>query len=320
MKASALILLSLFAVSCSGIKAPVQENNYVNIYKPVGDYFTSASTKTYKQGTWYDSWVPNDHCFIKGDDGVWHMFGITHPEPPTMKSIHEGEHQSFHAISPTTDFKGSLGDGAWIDKDKILTTIDRPGEIAANHAPYVVKNEDTYYMVYGHAPMRLATSKDLYYWQPQGKIFYDNGEDTRDPNLFFHDGVYYISYCTKRKVAYRRSRDLMNWSEPQTIFETRDFDPESPSIVLRKGVFYLFVCGWDKDLAPAEGLKEIADGYQHKTYVYATKDLKQGFDSRKLLTTLNSHAPEVFQDERGDWYISSAEYPYRGVNVDRLRW
>ncbi|MEJ2383420.1 MAG: hypothetical protein P8Y54_03385, partial [Xanthomonadales bacterium] len=36
--------------------------------------------------------------------------------------------------------------------------------------------------------------------------------------------------------------------------------------------------------------------------------------------TLKSHAPEIFQDETGNWYISSVEWPNRGVSVDKLEW
>ncbi len=48
--------------------------------------------------------------------------------------------------------------------------------------------------------------------------------------------------------------------------------------------------------------------------------LNFGTDDEKQITTLNAHAPEIFQDEKGDWYISSVEWPNRGVSVDRLFW
>lgn len=28
-----------------------------------------------------EPWYINDHCFIRAEDGLWHMFGITHEEP-----------------------------------------------------------------------------------------------------------------------------------------------------------------------------------------------------------------------------------------------
>jgi arabinan endo-1,5-alpha-L-arabinosidase len=38
------------------------------------------------------------------------------------------------------------------------------------------------------------------------------------------------------------------------------------------------------------------------------------------MRTLNAHAAEIFQGENGQWYISSVEWPYRGVSVDKLYW
>ena len=61
--------------------------------------------------------------------------------------------------------------------------------------------------------------------------------------------------------------------------------------------------------------------YQHKTYVFQSDDpLKFGVDAEKQITTLNAHAPEIFQGEDEQWYISSVEWPNRGVSVDKLNW
>jgi hypothetical protein len=43
-------------------------------------------------------------------------------------------------------------------------------------------------------------------------------------------------------------------------------------------------------------------------------------DGEMQVAILNSHAPEIFQDEDGQWYISSVEWPNRGVSVDKLTW
>jgi beta-fructofuranosidase len=118
-------------------------------------------------------------------------------------------------------------------------------------------------------------------------------------------------------VKLRKSKDLINWSEPITILKTKTFDPESPSLIFFNDTFYLFVCSWDGNWDQ----KEIVGAYQHKTYVLHSDDpLNFGTDSEKQVAILNSHAPEIFQDEDGRWYISSVEWPYRGVSVDILRW
>jgi beta-fructofuranosidase len=110
---------------------------------------------------------------------------------------------------------------------------------------------------------------------------------------------------------------VIHWSQAETIFTSNSFDPESPSLIYFNKSFYLFVCSWDGNW---DG-KEIQGAYQHITYVYHSKDpLNFGIDDKKQITTLKSHAPEIFQDEDGQWYISSVEWPYRGVSVDLLEW
>ncbi len=170
-------------------------------------------------------------------------------------------------------------------------------------------------MIYGHSPIRLAVSSDLSEWEPKGNLFLETEGtrdssllfyDARDPNLLFHDGKYYIVYCSSKSVRLRESKDLINWRAPKTIFTSETFDPESPSLIYFNDSFYLFVCSWD-------GIwdqKEVVGAYQHKTYVLHSKDpLNFGLDTEKQITRLNSHAPEIFQDEDGRAMV----YLQRGV-------
>ena len=326
---SGLILL-LFHVEGQGqILIPRQANEYVHIYKPSADVFFGPDTENLKEGQRYEEWVPNDHTFIKGNDGKWHIFGITHPlveTDPLEDGIHEGEYASFHAISSATSFKESIKINHYTDLPKILPPKDRPGEILQNHAPYIIKKDGLFQMVYGHSPIRLAVSPDLHTWEPKGNLFSEIDDtkdptilfnDARDPNLLYHDGTYYMVYCSAKSVNLRESKDFIHWSSPRTIFRTATFDPESPSLIFHNNSFYLFVCSWD-------GIwdqKEIVGAYQYKTYVLNSEDpMDFGTDAEKQITTLDSHAPEIFQDEDGQWYISSVEWPYRGVSVDKLEW
>lgn len=301
------------------VYVPSQANEYVCVYKPAGDRFFGPDTANLKEGRWYDEWVPNDHTFVKDDKGIWHIFGITHPlvaTDPLSKGIHEGEYASFHAISSATTFKETLQTHHYSDLPKILTPRDRPGEVLANHAPYIVRKGGLYHMVYGHSPIRLAVSSDLSKWTPKGTLFAEP-DGARDPSLLLHDGTYYIVYCSVKCVRLRSSRDLIHWSPARTIFKADSFDPESPSLIWFKDSFYLFVCSWD-------GIwdqKDIQGAYQHKTYVLHSDDpMNFGADRERQVAVLNSHAPEIFQDEDGQWYISSVEWPYRGVSVDKLQW
>ena len=88
---------------------PEQTGDFVWIYKPSGDHFFGPDTELFKEGAWYEDWVPNDHTFIQGEDGKWHIFGITHPfVAPEEDDIHQGEYASFHAVSSTSRFGVSV--------------------------------------------------------------------------------------------------------------------------------------------------------------------------------------------------------------------
>jgi len=39
-----------------------------------------------------------------------------------------------------------------------------------------------------------------------------------------------------------------------------------------------------------------------------------------VLAEFTVHAPEIIQDESGQWYMSSVDHPHRGVSVAPLAW
>lgn len=313
------ILLLPFKSIGQSVLVPKQANEFIRIYEPSADYYSGPSTNNLEENKWYGTWVPNDHAFVKGNDGKWHIFGITHPlveTKPLATGIHEGENVSFHAISSAQKFKKTLKNNHYTDLPKVLSPKERPLETVANHAPYIVKKDNLFHMIYGPSPIRLAVSYDLSNWELKGALFSEI-DGARDPNILFHDGIYYVIYCSKREVRLRKSSDLINWSDSKTIFSSNEFDPESPSLIYFNNSFYLFVCSWD-------GIwdqKDIQGAYQFKTYVYnSNQPTDFGIGNQKEIGTLNAHAPEIFQGENEQWYISSVEWPFRGVSVDKLYW
>lgn len=148
------------------MKVPRINGEYVNIYKPACDVFPGPSVGQLVVGKRFEEWVPNDHCFVKDELGRWHVFGITHPRTD-FQNVHLGEHQSFHAIAPTGSLKDNLKEGTWKDLPKVLPPAERPEEILEKHAPFIIKRNDLYYMVYGPTPIRYAVSKDLLRWIPR---------------------------------------------------------------------------------------------------------------------------------------------------------
>jgi hypothetical protein len=316
------LLLSIFVGSSvhvldasqpSTIKCPRIVGEYVAVYRPQADRFSGPDTPELKAGKWYNDWVPNDHSIIRGPDGRWHAFGITHPLTST-DAIHEGEFQSFHAMAPKGTLKSVLHDGVWKDLPKILPPSERPSEPLPNHAPYIVHKDGAHWMIYGPSPIRLATSTDMMHWTPKGDLFReDNG--ARDPSVLLWNDTYYIVFCTEDRVAARTSKDLISWGPSQTILEMdANIAPESPSLIRFNNTFYVFVCGWN-------GIwdrKTVQGAYQHRTYVYHSDNPLSFTD--KPVTQIQSHAPEVFQGEDGQWYVSSVEWPTRGVSIAKLAW
>ena len=294
-------------------RVPRIEGPYVHIYKPDGDVFPGPDVAGLRAGQYYAEWVPNDHCFIKSPDGCWHVFGITHPRT-TFDQVHAGENLSFHAAAPQGDLRDALREGAWRDLPKVLPPAERPGEIPANHAPYIVRKDGAYHMIYGPAPLRRAVSKDLYEWTPKGSL--TNAPAGRDPSVIFWDGAYHVMVCGQHEVLMARSEDLVTCTDARRILKMKDgVDAESPSIVRHNDTFYLFVCGWNGQW----DRRDLSGAYQHVTYVYQSDD-PYAFDADKVVTRLDAHAPEIFQGEDGSWYISSAQWPQRGISIARLVW
>lgn len=299
--------------SARGAEVPHVSGNYMHIYDPGGDIFPGPDTKDLRSGTFYPLWQPNDHCFVKGTDKRWHLFGITHPASEPGQSRHQGEFLSFHAVSDQGTFAESFQNRAWTDKPKVLAPQQRPGEKAANHAPTIIKHKNLYKMIYGPAPFRMATSPDLYNWTPTGPVGV-NEKGGRDPSLVSIGDIYYLVYCAGNGVKATTSRDLKTWSEPMEIFkpDIANYQCESPTLVNRKGRFYLFWCLWDT--ADKNG-----NGYGERSFVYSSLN-PLDFHSQPLLAEMQAHAPEIFQDEKGQWFISSAQFPTRGVSVAKLEW
>ncbi len=292
---------------------PSIASDYVNVYKPVGDVFPGPNAANLIAGQFYEDWVPNDHCLVRDEVGCWHAFGITHPLTGP-ENIHAGEDLLFHAMAPPGALQDVLQEGSWEDLQKVLPPSQRPGEIAAIHAPWIFKRDGLFHMVYGPTPIRYAVSNDLSNWIPKGSL--RGAPSGRDPQIFVSNDIYHLIVCGVHDVRAATSRDFLNWTEHGPILEMpKGVDPESPSVVRYNDTFYLFVCGWDGEW----DRQDIQGAYQHKTYVYQSDDPLK-FNRDNQVAVIDAHAPEIFQDETGDWFISSVEWPYRGLSIARLIW
>jgi hypothetical protein len=264
-----------------------------------------------------ERWYINDHCFVRGHDGLWHLFGITHAEPLNPMD----EKNLAHATAP------SLTEGPWRKETFALSADhERWGE---HHlwAPHVVFHDGVYSMfvcVGGSSPstykIHLATSTDLWSWtrHPQNPVVID-GYDARDPNVL-RDGDSWLMYYTATSapeggnhiVACLTSFDLVSFHDRSVVFtdtETGTFGgpTESPFVVRRGRSYYLFICNNDRRAG------------------YDSTDIYRSFDPRRFtledkVGTIGAHAAEVIRDLDGRWYVSRCGWDRGGVYLAPLLW
>ncbi len=279
---------------------------WVNVYQPQPAVYPGPDAPTFRAGQCYERWVPNDFTMIAGPDGRWHALGITHPDGGA--NVHEAEWLAFHAAAPVGPFAAHLREGAWEQLPHVLPPGERPGERPELWAPFCYAHNGVYYLYYGPTEMRLATSTDLYRWEPQGMVF-GGEEGARDPCVVWRHGRHVMVYIAGHTLYVRESHDLRHWGERRAIFTLgRPGSPESPYLVLRPEGNYLFYCIWDG----------TNTDYDDRTSVLFSETLD--FTQAPVVAELRAHAPEVVCDERGDWYLASVERPYRGVSVAPLAW
>ncbi|MDR1303587.1 MAG: hypothetical protein LBK76_00010 [Verrucomicrobiales bacterium] len=261
-------------------------------------------------------WYINDHCFVRADDGTWHMFGITHAEPAAPLD----EKFLAHATSP------SLSAPDWQKHDPVL--FYQPGEPwreAHVWAPYIVKHDGVYYMFYcagdkDHTryKIHLATSRDLWHWErhPANPLVVD-GFDARDPMVIRHHGEWIMYYTANSEpaggqhvVAAVTSSDLVKWGHKRVVFThpargTFGGPTESPFVVERHGKFYLFVC---------------TNNPYNDTAVYVSED-PFAWEPKNQVGKFPAHAAEIAQDPLTmQWFISRAGWGQGGLYLAPLTW
>ncbi|TDP91108.1 family 43 glycosylhydrolase [Labedaea rhizosphaerae] len=295
-----LVVLALVALAspADAVKADdVWAGEFVRIYDPsVGEA---------------EAWYLNDHTFVQGPHGTWHMFGITHAEPadPVNEVVFA------HATAPSLH-------GPWTKQPFALTVDPAYGETHL-WAPHVVEQDGVYYMFYCGGALDLtqyeinvATSTDLFHWtrSPHGPLFRD-GYEARDPYVTRIDDqwvMYYTATSTpaggNHTIMYRTSQDLLHWSERRTVFTdpevgTGGGGTESPFVVRHNGFWYLFT-------GPRGGYVG--------TDVFRS-DNPYNFDNKVLVGHIASHAAEVI-DDGGEWWVSHAGWGQGGLYLAPLTW
>ena len=263
---------------------------------------------------------PVDFAIWQAADGTWQLWSCI------RGTRCGGQTRLFHRWEGRR-----LTDGHWQPMGVAMQADPALGETEGGlQAPYVFKEKERYYMVYGDwRRICLAASKDgktftrvlNEYGQPA--LFSGPYDNTRDPMMIKRGDLYYCYYMGHKKgAAYqsavfcRTSDDLKHWSEAMMVAaggkaasETPWFggDAECPFVVPKDGTFYLF--------------RTQRYGRDNLSTQYASRNpLCFGVgNDRYRIGTLPVAAPEIIC-HKGHWYIAALNPALDGVRLARLRW
>jgi beta-fructofuranosidase len=254
-------------------------------------------------------WYLNDHGFVRGPDGMWHMFGITHAEPAAP----DREREFAHATAPALD-------GPWQKHPSALVAETGAGETVL-WAPHVIERDGTFYMFYcgGGADatayqIRLATSRDLWTWERHPLPLFTDGYHARDPHVLRVHDEWVLFYTAtmpatggQHVVAARRSRDLVNWGPAEAAFTdvaagTSGGPTESPFVLPWRDRWLLFI-----------GPRPDYVG----TDVFVSDD-PLSFSADARVGHIAAHAAEVVRDGDGTLLVSSAGWGQGGLHLAQL--
>lgn len=275
----------------------------------------------------------NDHTIVRGDDGRFHLYGITNVgagDPQTEVSL-------LHATA-------SALTGPWREQADVFDA-ERKMDERVLWAPYALNASPGHWLMYFWAGsrrtesttrgLRMATSLDLDQWQRFGAMDHvdQRPRGGRDPFvlhtasgwLMYSVGVSPIeaSGLAHGRIVVSHSASPAKprgWGEPVTVLE----DPsenypwgnlESPFVVSNVCGYYLFVTRTNRDAQTVD---------YDRTLVFFSSDPVH-FEWR-VLTEFRAHAAEIVDAGNGVEYVTSAGWPAvigearRGLSVANLAW
>jgi beta-fructofuranosidase len=258
-------------------------------------------------------WYINDHCFVRGADGTWHMYGITHTEPAQPLAETCLAHATAH----------SLTQSPWV-KQPFALQADSAWHETHLWAPHVIHHAGLYWMYYcaggrQHERYRihLATSPDLWRWtRHTANPMVVDGFDARDP-MVLRLAEQWVMYYTAtvqpngghHVVACVTSDDLVHWGNTRHVFiddtAGREGGPcESPFVVHRAPWFYLCI-------GPRGGY--------NRTVVYRSSDPFYWAPAHQV-AEFPAHAAEIIIDADEQYYVSHCGWGQGGLYLAPLDW
>lgn len=251
-------------------------------------------------------WYINDHCFIEDVDGILHFFGINNPYPSSNPDPYTDAEVGIYDEHPYVGHATSTDPtGTWDRQPHALVDEREGGHVGAPEVVWV-DDRDEYVMILktgleGRSDrLELVTSTNLTDWhRSETFVLADLPPLARDPCIQrADDGSFRLYVC---------GDSLASGGAAIFVTETADFETfepireclvvddaegsgaESPFVVRRHGLYYLFFT--------------FAHRHYYETIV-CVSDQYDEFSMNHVVTTLYSHAPEIFEYD-GTTYISS---------------
>jgi len=275
-----------------------------------------------------EPWYVNDHTFVRGDDGTWHLIGITHAEPAAP---HDEVHLA-HATAPALA-------GPWT-KQPFATSVDAAAGETLLWAPHVIHHDGRFWMFVcaGGESMEayrihLATSDDCVTWtrHPENPLLVD-GYEARDP-MVRRVGDRWVLYYTATStptgghfvVAAVESDDLVHWHGRREVYRdacsgTFGGGTESPFVVERDGRWYLFIGpDWQGLLDALEQTGRYDPASYRRSRILVSDD-PFSFDAADEVGRIDAHAAEVVVDVDGSTWVSHCGWGQGGVYLAPLAW
>ena len=288
-----------------GVSIPVVDGDFKLVYEPDPDK--------------PNSWMVNDHCLIRDDEGVIHYFGIENPFPTTAEALEISRIKDLlkpsqipfittlhglihgHLYRPGTHFRvgHAVAKNIWGPWKRLPAALGGNEEPKNSHgSPFVIKHSCKYWMFEptgGEQATGIYTSSDLSKWQPitdaslwqDASVFGPQGH--RDPCIIPVDDGTFLQYYAgddqenRNTIGLASSRDLKNWKA------------EFPCYIenIPKAIFSgMYESPY---VVERQGLYYLFVGFSHRHY-YETfvvvSDNPYSFNPQHKVTTLFSHAAE----------------------------
>lgn len=269
-----------------------------------------------------ERWYVNDHTFVRGADGTWHLVGITHTEPAApFDEVHLA-----HATAPALL-------GPWTKRPFALSADPAHGETHL-WAPHIVDHDGRHWMFYcagGSSPaeyrIHLAVSDDhgATWIRHAANPLVVDGYEARDP-MVLRIGDRWVMYYTATSepeggrfvVAAVESDDLVTWTGRRVVYQdpmsgTGAGPTESPFVVAHGGTYHLLIGpDWEGLLRSKRETGRYDPAAYRRTRVLASAD-PLSFDLDGQVATVDAHAAEVVVDEQGGWWVSHCGWGQGGV-------